>query len=183
MMMSVFRQGRPTTQLDHLACIKLATTEDDLDLITWAFLNEKPVLTALDQMACIVKLQEPGDAGHSFESLYDNCVTLRDLTRMKAHKVTKPDAIGPVLYELELIAEINFIPRVLVRIKALNEVALRARLRELVNEETFREQLTLELVNQILISPEVSMVSTGGLKIDDPAPADKPEWEIISRVS
>jgi hypothetical protein len=183
MMMSVFRQGRPTSQLDHIACLKLAATEHDLDLITFAFLNGKAVLTALDGVPAIVKLEETGDAGHTFESLYDNCVTLRDLTRMKAHKVQSTDALGPVRYELELIAEINFIPRVLVRIKALNEVALRARLRELVNEEDFREQLTLELVNQILISPEVSMVSTGGLKIDDPAPADKPEWEIISRVS
>ena len=179
MMMSIFRQGRPPSQLDHLACLKLATEEHDLDLITWSFLNEKPVLTALDRVACIIKPLESGDEGMSFDSLYDTAVTLRDFNRMKAHKVQSPAAIGPVLYETVLVAEVSFNPRVMIRLKALDEKTARAAIQVLIDQPDFREELVREMVSQICNSGDVRWVTAGYLKVDDPAPAQDPDWVIV----
>jgi hypothetical protein len=178
MMMSVFRQGRPTTQLDHLAALKLTTETHDLDLITWAFLNEKAVLTALDQTACIVKPLESGDEGMSFESLYDVAITPRDLRRMAAHKVTDPKDIGAVLFEAELIFDIDFHPRIMVHLKARDDPDAEAVLTRLLKEPEFRQRLANVFCNFVFTHPNTNLRTPGFLKIEDPAPADAPEWDI-----
>ena len=180
MMMSVFYQGRTLTQLDHLACIEIATNNDDIEMITFAFLHDKPTLVGLDGKEAIIKPQQAGDEAMSFESLYDDCVSLRDFRTMQRHGVTSRDALLPLLYEVDLVAEINFRPRVKIRIRAKDEIALRARFRELLNEETFRAVLTQELASQIFTSDEVELASAGALKIADPAPPGATEWEIIA---
>jgi hypothetical protein len=179
MIMSIFRQGRPTTQLDHIAALKLATTEEDLDLITFAFLHEEAVLTALEQEACIVKPLESGDEGMSFASLYDVAITLRDFNRMKAHSVQSPEAIGPSLYETVLICEVEFNPRVMVRLKSLDEKSAKAAIQVLIDTTDFREQLVREMVLQICNSDDVRWVTAGYLRVEDPAPAQDPDWVIV----
>lgn len=179
MMMSVFRQGRPTTQQDHLVCLRLAKEAHDLDLITWSFLNEKPVLTALEHVACIIKPMEAGDEGMSFDSLYDTALTLRDFKRMKEHKVQSPDAIGPSLYETTLVCEVEFNPRVHVQLKALDDTDARARMQKLIDTPEFREKLVLELVYQVCNSDNATWSTAGYLKVDDVAPAAEPDWAII----
>jgi hypothetical protein len=180
MMMSVYRQGRPTAQMDHLVCLKLAKEAYDLDLITHAFLHETHVLTALDQTPAIVKPQEAGDDGHSYESLYDTAITMRDFRRMKAHKAQSPDGIGAVLYEVELVFHIDFNPRVLVNLKARDEIEAKATLTRLLKEPEFRQRLASVFCDFVFQHPHTSLATPGFLKIDDPAPADAPEWEIPS---
>jgi hypothetical protein len=149
-------------------------------MITFAFLNDKPTLVGLDGREAIIKPLGAGDEAMSFESLYDDCISLRDFRTMQRHKVTSRDALLPLLYEVDLIAEINFRPRVKIRIRAKDEVALRARFRELLNDEAFRAVLTQELASQIFTSDDVELATAGALKIADPAPPDALEWEIIA---
>jgi hypothetical protein len=179
MRMSVFRQGRPTTQLDHLAAIKLATEEHDLDLISWAHLNGKAVLTALERVACIIKPLESGDEGMSFDSLYDTAVTLRDFRRMREHKVQSPEAIGPSLYETVLVCEVEFNPRVRIQFKALDDKSAKETIQVLIDTTEFREQLVREMVLQICNSDDVRWVTAGYLKVDDVAPAADPDWMVV----
>ena len=63
MMMSVRRQGRPTSQMDHLTVLKLATEQHHLDLITLAFPNERPVVNVLEHAACIINPKNPATPG------------------------------------------------------------------------------------------------------------------------
>jgi hypothetical protein len=178
MIMSIFRQGRPTTQLDHIAALKLATTEEDLDLITFAFLHEEAVLTALEQEACIVKPLESGDEGMSFASLYDVAITLRDFNRMKKHNVTDPQNFGDVLYEAELIFDIDFVPQIMVHLKARDDQDAEAKMTRLLKETEFRTRLATVFCNFVFSHPDMNLRSPGFLKIEDPAPADAPEWDI-----
>jgi hypothetical protein len=180
MMMTVFRQAGRTSRLDHLAALELATSKEDIDLITWAFLNEKPALVGLDGQACIIKPQENGDDGMSFASLFDTALTPREYRRMKAHNVQSREAIGDVLYRVTLIAEFTQHPRATCLIRARDEIDFRQKLRRLLEDDAFKKQLTEALVEQIFTQDETSIVTPGALKLDDPAPKDSPEYEFVT---
>ena len=51
---------------------------------------------------------------------------------MKRHKVSTPDQLLPLLFETVLVFEVNFHPRVRLRLKAKDEHAARVRLPELM---------------------------------------------------
>lgn len=179
MIMSVYRQGQPTAEIDHLACIALATEVTDLDLINWAVTSRKPVLTALSGEAAIIKLQEPGDAGHSFEALYHDAINLRDITRMKSHGVTTPEAIGDCLYQADIIVHIPIDPSVRIRLRARSDKDAKERLVEYLAGNDFGEEICRVAVQEIFASPLTRLASTGVLRIQDPAPPNAPVWEIL----
>lgn len=183
MMMSVFRQGRPRAEVDHLALINTAASADDISLITWASVNPKPVLASYDDAAAVVKNLEAGDDGLSFETLYDDSLTLHDMRRMRAHQVDSPDHLHPGLYQARLIFDFSFRPTVVVRFKAMDDRAARSVLGELLDGGDFREQIVVQLAHQIFSSDEVSALTTGCLKIEDIAPSNAPEWEIVNTLS
>ena len=55
MMMSVYRQGRTRSQLDHLACLDMAASAIDLEFITFAFMNSKPTIVGLEGGTAVIK--------------------------------------------------------------------------------------------------------------------------------
>jgi hypothetical protein len=179
MMMSVFRQGRPRSQLDHLACMDIAASTLDLELITFAFMNAKATLVGMDGAEAIIKTLDAGDEAMSFEALYDSCITIRDLETMQRHKVTSPDALKSLLYQADLVFQVDFYPRVRLNLRAKDEQDFRDRLTVLLDNDAFKLRLTEELANQIFTSEEVSLKSAGPLKIGDPAPDDAPEWDFV----
>lgn len=180
-MMTLLYQSGRRAQLDHLAAMDLCASKDDIDLVTWAFLNEKPTLVGLDGEACIIKPEEPGDDGMSFDGLLDNALTPREFRRMREHKVKDPKAIGDVLYKVTLIAHIPRPLRAACLLRAKDEHEMRVKIRALVNDETFREKLTGALFEHMLaMQEEAQLASSGALKIHDPAPADAPEWEFLT---
>jgi len=180
MMMSVFRQDRAPIALDHLACLRLGTTSQDVEMISWAVLNGKPALVGLDDQPSIVKLQEAGDDAMSYAGLYDVALTLREFTRMKAHGVSELEAIGDVLYRITLIAEISDNPRVTVLVKAKDETAVQLRLKELLATPEFSTQLSIALAKNLFANDAISLSTNGPLKLKDPAPADGLEWGFLS---
>ena len=95
MLMSVYRQGWTRSQLDHLACMEMAASAIDLDLITFSFLNSKPTIVGLEGATAVIKPLEPGDEAHTFDSLYDIAVSQHDFERLKRHKVQSPDEFNP----------------------------------------------------------------------------------------
>lgn len=181
MIMSVYRQGQPIAEIDHLACIALATEVTDLDLINWAVTSRKPVLTALSGEAAVIKLQEPGDAGHSFEALYHDAINLRDITRMKAHGVNTPEAIGDGLYEVYIVVHIPIDPRVRIQLRARDDKDAKERMREYLEGNDFGEEICRAAVEEIFSSDLTRLVTAGVHKIQEPAPADAPVWEIMPR--
>lgn len=180
MLMALFRQGRPVTHLDHQAAMMAASSPDDVELVSWAFLHGRPCLTAIDDLPTIIAPQSAGDDGLSWEALYDTAMTLRDYRRVKEHGVQTLEELKPVLFRIRLIAQLGDHPYVDFFLKSANDQAGRTRLAELVNEEEFRRELTLHLAERILTSDTVKLVSAGALKVNDPAPDDAPEWEFIT---
>ncbi len=180
MRMSVFRQGRTRSELDHLACMDTAASAVDLDLITFSFINGKPVIAGLEGATAVIKPLEAGDEALSFEGLYDSAVSAHDYERLKRHKVTLPDHLKPRLYEASLILEVGFNPQVRVRITAKDDATARSKLRELMApEHAFHQRLIEELSNQIFASDEIRLTTAGFLTVDDPAPDGTPEWDFI----
>ena len=180
MMMSVYRQGRTRSQLDHLACLDMAASAIDLDLITFAFMNSKPTIVGLEGGTAVIKPLEPGDEALSFEGLYDTAVSGHDFERLKRHKVQFPGELKPRLYETRLVLDVGFHPQVRVRITAKNEQAARTKLRALMQpDQAFNQRLIEELSIQVFNSDETSIACGGFLCVDDPAPDGSPEWTFI----
>jgi hypothetical protein len=164
MMMSIIRQSRSIAEMDHLAIIPLATTADDIEMISWAVMHGKPVLVGLEDMPAIIKLQEAGDDALSFAALYDNCLTLHEFERMKRHKVTSTDDLKLRLYKITLVAELDGVnARAQVLLKARNEIEAKKLLTEFSETEEFRRELTRRFVEYLFASDNVHVVSAGPL--------------------
>jgi hypothetical protein len=178
MMMSVFRQGRTRSEIDHLACIDLAATSEDIELITFSYLNEKPALVGLTGGTAVVKPQEAGDEALSFDTLYDTALTAHEFARLQRHGVKSPEDLGDRLYETEIVMEVSFHPRAVIRLRAKDETAARAKLHALMQPgQVFLQRLCEEFCQQIVNSDYTSISSAGWLGVCDPAPASVPEWD------
>lgn len=181
MMLSLFRADRPRTELDHLAAMDIATTAEDLDMITWAFVNEKAAMVALDGLPTIIKPTQAGDDGLSYVGLFDTALTLREFRRMKEHKVQDPTKLKDALYRITLIIEVNRHPTVACLIRATDEVDFDKKIHRLLDASPeFREALINALVHVVITSSETSLVTAGPLKMKDPAPDDAPEFEFLT---
>jgi hypothetical protein len=179
MMMSVYRQGRTRSQLDHLACIDMAATAEDSDLITFALLNAKPTIVGLEGGTAVIKPLEAGDEAFTFETLYDTAVSAHDFDRLKRHQVRSPDELKPRLYELVIVANIDFCPQVRVRLKAKDEHDARIRLRKLMEPGLFSQRMVEEMAKQIFDSDHTEIATPGFLCVDDPSPDSAPDWDFI----
>ncbi len=180
MMLSVYRQGRPRSQLDHLACMDMAASAVDLDLITFSFINGKPVIAGLEGATAVIKPLEAGDEAFTFETLYDTAVSQHDFERLQRHQVQSPSELKPRLYETSLVLDVGFHPQVRVRLTAMNEQAVRSTLRRLMEPgQAFYQRLVEEMANQIFASDDVNIACGGFLAVDDPAPDGTPEWQFL----
>ncbi len=179
MLMSVYTQGEGTRQLDHLICIRTAVDAESVAMITFAVMHGKPVLVGVDGAQSVVKPQETGDDGLSFESLYDDAITGDDYRKMEKAKVTAREAIPPAIYQAVIHFQVNATPKVRVRVKARNETAARSALRGLFEDETFLAQVTTMIAKQLSEFTDVEAVTSGGLRIEDVAGPDTPDWQIV----
>ena len=180
MLMSVYRQGRTRSELDHLACMDMAASAVDLDLITFSFINGKPVIAGLEGATAVIKPLEPGDEAHTFETLYDVALSQHDFERLKRHQVKSPDELKPKLFEAVIVEDIGFHPQVRVRLKAKDEAAVRAKLRELMQPgQAFLQRLVEEMAAEIFNSNDTTMATAGWLTVDDPARDNAPEWQFM----
>ena len=74
--------------------------------------------------------------------------------------------------------EVEFHPRVRIRIKAKDQPAVQAKLRALMKPgEAFFQRLSDEFCQQIVNSENTSLSTAGWLCVDDPAPAGTSEWD------
>ena len=79
MIMSLFTQRQPTRQLDHLACILLASNPQAMEMVLFAHRYRQDLsLVVIEGQTTIIKVMEVGDDKLSFESLYDHCITPRN---------------------------------------------------------------------------------------------------------
>jgi hypothetical protein len=179
MMMSVYTQGEVTRQLEHLICIRAAVDAESVAMITFAVMHGKPVLVGIDGAQSVVKPLENGDDGLSFESLFDDAISGDDYRKMEKAKVTAREDIPPAIYQALIHFQVNATPKVRVRVKARNETAARSVLRGLFEDETFLAQVTTATAKQLSEFTDIEAVTSGGLRIEDVAPADAPNWEIV----
>jgi hypothetical protein len=179
MMMSVFRQNRTRSELDHLACIDLAATSEDVELVTFAMLNNKPALVGLNGGTAVVKPQEPGDVALSFEKLFDTAVSGHEFGRLQRHQVKLPEQLGDRLYETDIVLEVEFHPRARFRLRAKDQPTAQAKLRQMMKtDHPFLQRLLEEFCQQIVTSDDISMSFSGWQCVDDPAPANAPEFDL-----
>jgi hypothetical protein len=183
MMMSVFRQGGRSQQLDHLAVIELATDEETTQMILFSRLHGRSALVGLTDGQAIIKPLETGDEALSFEALLDTCLSLRDYRRLAEHKKTSTDDLPDYIFEADVIAQIDFQPTIQLRLRAKDDLAARNLLKALMGGKTpenaqFRERLMDAIAIQLFLSDNIDFVSPGLLKVTE-APDDAPAWEII----
>ncbi len=180
MIMSVFRQGRPRLEVDHLALMAQAPNADDISMISWAVTNPKPVLASYEDTAAVIKNLEAGDDGLSFEALYDHSLSLRDMRRMRAHNVDSPDKLHSGLFRARLIIDVgDFVPSFIMQLKAKDDADAKAQLIAITRQPEFRAVFLERLVTALWEADGVHLGTTGMLKMDDIAPEDHPDWQFV----
>lgn len=187
MMLSVFRQGGRTQQLDHLAVIDLAVDDEATQMVLYCRLHSKPTLVGLSDGQAIIKPLETGDDTLSFEALFDTCVSMREYRRLVQHKKSDTADLPPWIFDVDVVAQISFNPTIHLRMKAKDDVDLKRKLSAMFNllnpdAEAFLLQLTDELVNQMLRSDSMKLTTGGGIRIDE-ATDDDPDWAIVPESS
>jgi len=180
MLMSVFSPRTKVIRvLDHLVCIRGAIDDDSVGMVTFAAFHGKPALVGLEGAEVILKPQEAGDEGLSFESLYDVCLTRHDYHKMKEAGVNRLEDVPPALYELKLIVRIEIEPRFFVRFPAKTEADARSRLKELINDDKdFVRDLTLKLAEHMGKIDEMDAATAGALRVRQVSPPNTPPWVI-----
>ena len=179
--MSVFRQQAAPLLWEQAACLREATSEADVDLISLAIRLAKPVLVGIAEQTSIVKPYQPGDEALSFEALYDTCVTLTDLQRMKRARVTSPEAIPPHRFRVDLVTTCQGVFDIGLMISAANDGDVRRKLHDLFeNDVLFREALYDAFVMALRQDGEViySIRECSGL--GEVASPDTPAWDFAN---
>jgi hypothetical protein len=180
MMMTVLRQGQPTKQLDHLACVDIAIDSEAAEMILHANNQQTAVLVGTELGEVIIKPAEASDATVRFEDLYDTAVSIREYRKMVRLRLSSTEQFPPIPFEAEiLMSEINFVPRVRIRFQAKSEQTARAALNALVNKPDFREQLLRRIVMQMINSEHVSLTTKGCQQIDDAVLEGMAEYEFM----
>jgi hypothetical protein len=145
MMMSVWRQGQPTVQLDHREILKVVDSNHDLDLIRLAMRTRHSCLIAMDDVPAIIRPYMEGDELHSldtFAGLYDECYTVADLQRMERRGVDTPEEAVHDTHRVTIDFQYRDAFVISVRLRAESHGAARARFRALIERDTvFRQQL------------------------------------------
>jgi hypothetical protein len=178
-MMTVYHQAQPPQQIDHLVLMRNAVDNEAVAMILFVRQHGKPTLVGLESGQAIVKPQEAGDDGLSFEGLYDTAISIREYRAMMQHKVTSVADLPPSIFEMLVGLETPTIPKVKLRLKAKDEHDIRKRLPALINESReFRMALLQALMTRMVEQCDVSFVHTGALRTDE-ATADTPDWEIV----
>jgi hypothetical protein len=183
MMLSVFRQGGRTQQLDHLAVIDLAVDDEAAQMVLFSRLRGKPTLVGLSDGQAIIKPLETGDDTLSFEGLFDTCVSIREYRRLIQHRKSDPADLPPFIYEIDIVADVGFSPTVRLRLKAKDDQDVKARLEALFNllnedSEGFREAITDEIAAQLFRSDQLRLTTPGAFRTDE-ASGDEPDWELV----
>lgn len=179
-MLSVYRQGRPPSEMDHLVALGAAAGESDVELVAWCFTHDRSVFAGLNGEACVIKVKADGDETLRFEGLMDDALTAHDLKRMQEHKVDAPEEIGMSQYRVRLAVELPQLPMADFLIKATSDADCAKRVRMLVKDEDFRRAMTRALFENMFNNDFVSIRSAGGTLVADPAPAHALPWEFLT---
>jgi hypothetical protein len=179
-MMTVLRQAQAPQSLEHRDLAKLAIDNEAVSMILFARELGKPTLVGLAGGQAIVKPQEAGDEGYSFEGLFDTAITIKEYRAMTEHGVTSVEEIPLSAYEVVIAVQTEEAPHLKVRLKAKSDVDVLSRLKRLVNENTeFREELVSRLVRQMLESPGVTMLYGSAYRSADVTDPEAPEWGFL----
>jgi hypothetical protein len=179
--MSVFRQQAAALLWEPAACLREATTEADVDLIMLAVRLDKPVLVGVDQQTSIVKPYQPGDAALSFEALYDTCVTLTDLQRMKRARVSSPETIPPHRFRVDLVTTCQGVFDIGLMISAANDGDVRRKLHDLFeNDVLFRDALYDAFVTALRQDGEIIYSIRECSAVGEVASPNTPAWDFVN---
>ena len=179
MKLSIYRQRTPHSELEHGACIRGATTEEDIDLIDLALSTEKPTLIGFQNQPTIIKTAKPGDESLSFEGLYDTCLTVSDLTKMKKAGVDKPEDLPKGKYVMSLTFRMVADVDLRLAITAENHGACRQRLLTLIDGDAeFREALFEALFQAWRREHDAMVYTIRDTQLVDPAEFPK-DWEFV----
>ena len=181
MKMAVFRQGQKPEIADHLDVIRQSKAIEEVNLISWSLVSARPVLAGYRDAQAVIKLWQEGDEAQSFEALYDDAVTLRDLRRMMAHEVQLPEDIGPGLFEGRVVFDIAFRPSIRIQVPAATEAEARDKLRGIINQPEIRGEIISRVAVQIFEADDADLTVTckGMLRVSDVAPKNCPPYIFI----
>jgi hypothetical protein len=181
MQMSMFRQGEPLEQIDHLACMKIAVGKDAINMILHARLHNAAVLVGLQSGQAVIKPYEENDEALRFEDLYDTAISLLDFHRMQQQKVRTREELAPHLYEMELLLIQKHPVSIRLRVKTKDQYDVPALIQQLVRENTeFGAELFGRFATALLNEENGDIEVLGPLRINDEAPDDAPDWEFIT---
>jgi hypothetical protein len=179
-MMTVLRQAQPVQSLEHRDLANLAVDSEALSMILFARMHGKPTLVGLTGGQAIVKPQEAGDEGHSFESLFDTAITIKEYRAMAEHRVSSVEQIPLSVYEVIIALQVDEAPQLKVRLNARSDADVLSRLKRLVNDNPeFREELIRRLVTQVLDAPNVTILYGNAYRSRDAAEPGAPEWGFV----
>ncbi len=179
--MTAYRQRKPPQQIDHIELIKLAVDNEAASMVLFSRHNNKPTLVGLTGGQAIVKPQEAGDDGNTFDSLYDIAVSIREYRAMTSHNVSSVEELPRSVYEIQLRMDLVRSPRIRIRLKASSDLDVRDKLTKLVNDNPeFRERLIRAFVMELFDSQGMDLVHTGAFQRGE-STADTPEWEVVCK--
>lgn len=144
MMMSVWRQGQPTVQMDHKDILNVVDSKHDIDLIRLCMRTQHSCLIAMDDVPAIIRPFELADQAspETFAGLYDECYTVADIQRMERRGVDTPEEAVHDTHRVTIAFQYPDAFVMSVRLHAQNHGAARAKMRSLVERDTlFRQQL------------------------------------------
>jgi hypothetical protein len=179
-MMTVLRQAQAPQSVEHHALARLAVDNEAVSMILFARQHAKPTLVGLAGGQAIVKPQEAGDEGHSFEGLYDTAITIKEYRAMAEHKVTAVENLPLSAYEVIVAVQAEQVPQVKVRLHAKSDVDVLTRLKRLVNVNAeFREQLVTHLVKHLLDADGVTLLYGSAYRSADTAEPGASDWGFV----
>jgi hypothetical protein len=181
MKMAIYRQRQAMLQMEHTACIRGATTENDLDLLDLAVRLAKPILMGLAGETTIIKPYVEGDETLTFEALYDTTITLTDLQRMKQARVTSPEEIPPQRFRVDLVTTCQGVFDIGLMISAANDGDVRRKLHDLFETDAlFRDALHDAFVKALRQDGEVIYSIRECSGVGEVASPDIPTWDFVN---
>jgi hypothetical protein len=186
-MMSVYRQRQPAPlKMTMAECLEAAVTEDDTDLVSHAVKSNKPALIGLDNQSSIIKLVAEGDESLTFEALYDTCLTVVDLKRMREAGVATPEAVPKQTYRTRVEIELGGMIHIDVALFADSTGDVRTQFRVLWDRDPMFREAFFDVITDAM---DAELRGGGELKyrildsslepIDPPMKPGGPAWRFL----
>jgi hypothetical protein len=131
-MLSIYQARKPVRQMSAHETYLATSTKPDLQLVRLSVDSGKPVLIAIGGVHTIVKPAADGDDRHSYEGLYDDCLTITDLETMQRAGVKRPQDVPPAQVRLSVNFPVQILAGIDLAIKTKNPHESRASFRDLL---------------------------------------------------